>query len=107
MGGITNAKAKQKYGEYADGSIIKFDKAPDFTKVYDKSKQVDKGGFFKNISANGIKQLGALKNAYEKSRKEEEKGNIEKANEIIEKAFTKHDNTTKKEIYNAWQKSKY
>tara|TARA_R100000988_G_scaffold10727_1_gene5873 strand:+ start:2470 stop:11268 length:8799 start_codon:yes stop_codon:yes gene_type:complete len=106
MGGITNAKAKQKYGEYADGSIVKFDKAPEFSKVYDKSKQVDKGGFFNNISEVTFKQINSLKNSYDKANKLVEQGKIKEANEVLDKAFSVLDNNARKEIYNSWQKSK-
>ena len=106
MGGITDAKAKQKYGEYADGSIVKFDKAPEFSKVYDKSKQVDKGGFFNNISEVTFKQINSLKNSYDKANKLVEQGKIKEANEVLDKAFSVLDNNARKEIYNAWQKSK-
>ena len=106
MGGITDAKAKQKYGEYVDGSIVKFDKAPEFSKVYDKSKQVDKGGFFNNISEVTFKQINSLKNSYDKANKLVEQGKIKEANEVLDKAFSVLDNNARKEIYNAWQKSK-
>jgi hypothetical protein len=106
MGGITDAKAKQKYGEYADGSIVKFDKAPEFSKVYDKLKQVDKGGFFNNISEVTFKQINSLKNSYDKANKLVEQGKIKEANEVLDKAFSVIDNNARKEIYNAWQKSK-
>jgi hypothetical protein len=106
MDNISDAKAKELFGEYADGSISNFDKAPNFTKSYNKSKQKDKGKFFEDISETTFKQISSLKNAYEKANRLVDEGKIEKANETIDKAFTVVDNDARREIYNAWQKSK-
>ena len=106
MDNISDTKAKELFGEYADGSISNFEKAPNFTKSYNKSKQKDKGKFFEDISETTFKQISSLKNAYEKANRLVDEGKIEKANETIDKAFTVVDNDARREIYNAWQKSK-
>ena len=106
MDNITDSKAKELFGEYADGSIKKFNNAPGFSKSYNASTQTGKGGFFENISSEGIKQINSLKNSYEKALILESNGKTKEAQEVLNKAFTVVDNNTKTELFNAWQKSK-